>query len=136
MIEETRKEKRTGAESVAPMIQPKFSKEIWLILSMLVVAGIVNSIVASQRMVLGFYTWPTLFAAYYYGRRYATLAAFASVFLVGLLAYYNTDLFIGGPEYMFIEGRWYDITVWAGMDDYVTKPIKVDELFAVIERLA
>jgi CheY-like chemotaxis protein len=24
----------------------------------------------------------------------------------------------------------------AGMDDYVTKPIQVDELFAVIERLA
>ena len=70
---------------------------------MIVVALIVNNLFTAHRMVLGFYTWPTLFAAYYYGRRYATLAAFASVFLVGLLAYYNPDLFVAGPEFIFID---------------------------------
>ena len=115
MREETRKEKLTGAGSAAQRIWPKVNKELWLILSMLVIAAVINNLVTAQRMVLGFYTWPTLFAAYYYGRRYATLTAFASVFLVGLLAYYNTDLFIGRPEHLFIEGRWYDIIVWAGI---------------------
>ena len=115
MRDETKRGESTGAGSAVERIQPKVSKEIWLILSMLFVALIVNNLVTAQRMALGFYTWPTLFAAYYYGRRYATLVAFASVFLVGLLAYYNTELFVGEAEYMFIEGRWYDIIVWAGI---------------------
>jgi two-component system sensor histidine kinase/response regulator len=115
MREEIKRKKRTGPGSAAQWVQPKMSKELWLILSMIVVAVIINNLVTAQRMVLGFYTWPTLFAAYYYGRRYATLAAFASVFLVGLLAYYNPDLFVGESEHVFIEGRWYDIIVWAGI---------------------
>ncbi len=115
MRDKTIREIHTGTGSVAQRVQPKMSKELWLILSMIIVAVFINNLVTTQRMVLGFYTWPTLFAAYYYGRRYATLAAFASVFLVGLLAYYNADLFVGSPEHVFIEGRWYDIIVWAGI---------------------
>ncbi len=115
MRDEIKREKHIGPGLAAQRIYPKMSKELWLILSMIVVAVIINNLVTAQRMVLGFYTWPTLFAAYYYGRRYATLAAFASVFLVGLLAYYNPDLFVGEPEHIFIEGRWYDIIVWAGI---------------------
>jgi putative nucleotidyltransferase with HDIG domain len=58
-----------------------------------------------------------LFSAYFYGRRHATLTAFASVFLVGLLAHYNQDLFAQMPEAeaQFVEGRWYDLTAWAGI---------------------
>jgi signal transduction histidine kinase/CheY-like chemotaxis protein len=117
MRNETKRKKHAGEGSamLRRQPQPKVSKELWLILSMIIVAVIVNSLITAHRMVLGFYTWPTLFAAYYYGRRYATLAAFASVFLVGLLAHYNADLFVGGPEHFFIEGRWYDIIVWAGI---------------------
>jgi signal transduction histidine kinase/CheY-like chemotaxis protein len=115
MREETERETYSGAGLAVQRIKPKWDKELWLILSMIVVAVVINNLVTAQRMVLGFYTWPTLFAAYYYGRRYATLAAFASVFLVGLLAYYNPDLFVGEPEHVFIEGRWYDIIVWAGI---------------------
>jgi signal transduction histidine kinase/DNA-binding response OmpR family regulator len=110
-----REKKLTKTGTAARRIWAKVNKEIWLILSLLIIAGVINNLVTAHRMVLGFYTWPTLFAAYFYGRRYATLTAFASVFLVGLLAYHNTALFVGGPEYMFIEGRWYDIIVWAGI---------------------
>ncbi len=92
------------------------NKEVWLILSLLVLAGVMNYMVTAQRMLLGFYTLPTVFSAYFYGRRHATLTAFASVFLVGLLAHYNTKLFTGTPAAAeFVEGRWYDITAWAGI---------------------
>jgi putative nucleotidyltransferase with HDIG domain len=91
------------------------NKELWLILSLLTLAAVMNYLVTANRMVLGFYTLPTLFSAYFYGRRHATLTAFASVFLVGLLAHYNPNLFAQMPEGQFVQGRWYDLTAWAGI---------------------
>jgi putative nucleotidyltransferase with HDIG domain len=91
------------------------NKELWLILSLLTLAAVMNYLVTANRMVLGFYTLPTLFSAYFYGRRHATLTAFASVFLVGLLAHYNQNLFTDMPEARFVQGRWYDLTAWAGI---------------------
>ena len=92
------------------------NKELWLILSLLVLAGIMNYLVTAQRMVLGFYTLPTLFSAYFYGRRHATLTAFASVFLVGLMTHYNASLFNMAPTTaLFLESYWYDIISWAGI---------------------
>jgi hypothetical protein len=91
------------------------NKELWLILSLLILAAVMNYLVTANRMVLGFYTLPTLFSAYFYGRRHATLTAFASVFLVGLLSHYNPSLFAEMPETQFVEGRWYDLTAWAGI---------------------
>jgi len=91
------------------------NKELWLVFSLLALAGVMNYLVTAQRMVLGFYTLPTLFSAYFYGRRHATLTAFASVFLVGLLAHYNPDLFAETIGASFIEDRWYDLTAWAGI---------------------
>ena len=69
------------------------NKELWLILSLLTIAVLMNYLITGHRMLLGLYTLPTLFSAYFYGRRHATLTAFASVFLVGLLAHFNTKLF-------------------------------------------
>jgi putative nucleotidyltransferase with HDIG domain len=91
------------------------NKELWLIMSMLVIAVIMNNLVTGQRMVLGFYTLPTLFSAYFYGKRHATLTAFASVFLVGLLAYLNPNLLTSVSPMSMLEGRWYDITAWGGI---------------------
>lgn len=91
------------------------NKELWLILSMLVLAGFMNYMITAQRMVLGFYTLPTLFSAYFYGRRHATLTAFASVFLVGLLIHFNPHLLSETTAARFIEGRWFDLTAWAGI---------------------
>ena len=63
----------------------RVNKELWLILSMFIIAMLLNVIVDSQRMMLSFYTLPTLGSAYLYGRRHATFTAFASVLLVILL---------------------------------------------------
>jgi hypothetical protein len=91
------------------------NKELLLILSLLVIAAVLNYMVTSHLMVLGFYMLPTLFAAYFYGRRHATLTAFASVFLVGLLSHLNPQLFSERPTTEFVEARWYELTAWAGI---------------------
>jgi putative nucleotidyltransferase with HDIG domain len=90
------------------------NKELWLILSLLALAGCMNYMVTAQRMVLGFYTLPTLFSAYFYGRRHATLTAFASVFLVGLLAHYNPHL-LSKSTITLVGDHWYDLIAWAGI---------------------
>ena len=41
------------------------NKELWLILSLLTLAGLMNYIMTAQRMLLGLYTLPTLFSAYF-----------------------------------------------------------------------
>ncbi len=93
----------------------KVNKELWLILSIFVIVGAMNYLMTSQRMLLGFYTLPTLFSAYFYGRRHATLTAFASVFLVGLVVYYKPGFFTNTKGFEFVEGQWYDITAWGSI---------------------
>ena len=89
------------------------NKELWLILSIFAIAGALNFLIASHRMVLGFYTLPTLFSAYWYGRRHAVLTAFGSLFVVILLVYFNPALFTNGK--MLEDGKWYDITTWGSI---------------------
>ena len=91
------------------------NKELWIILSLLILAATMNYLLTAQRMVLGFYTLPTLFSAYFYGRRHATLTAFASVFLVGLMAYTKPDLFSVVKVPSFSTAHWYDMMAWGGM---------------------
>jgi putative nucleotidyltransferase with HDIG domain len=91
------------------------NKELWIILSLLIIAAVMNYLVTAQRMVLGFYTLPTLFSAYFFGRRHATLTAFASVFVVGLLAYVKPDLFSQSPVSNMLSGYMYDMVAWGGM---------------------
>ena len=98
------------AESLA-----KVNKELWLILSMLILAMAINYMITAHRLVLGLYTLPTLFSAYFYGRRHATLTAFASILLIGLLIHYNPTLFTKAPAFKFIEGHWYDIMAWGSI---------------------
>jgi putative nucleotidyltransferase with HDIG domain len=74
-----------------------------------------NYLVTGHRMILGFYTFPTLISAYYFGRRRATLTAFTSVFLVILLARVNPNLLANTPKIGFLGGRWYDVAAWGGI---------------------
>jgi hypothetical protein len=88
------------------------NKELWIILSILLIAGVMNYLITAKRMVIGFYAIPTVFSAYFYGRRHAVFTAFASVFLVGLLAYVNPLIFVdAGDAY----GGEYDVVVWGGI---------------------
>ena len=93
----------------------KVNTELWLILSLLTLTAAINYLVSAHRLFLGLYTLPTLFSAYFYGRRHAILTAFASVFTVGLLTHFNPDLFAEIQKTQFLEGRWYDITAWGGI---------------------
>lgn len=90
------------------------NKELWLILSLFVIAALINFVVAAERMVLAFYTLPTVFSAYMYGRRHATLTATASVLLVILLVYFNPLIFADTNPQILPGSKWLDITVWGG----------------------
>lgn len=87
------------------------NKELWIILSMFLIAAVLNFAVASPRMVLVLYTLPTLGSAYFYGRRHATLTAFASVLIVALLSYLVPGLMTGVPL-QGGTGPWFDILMW------------------------
>jgi putative nucleotidyltransferase with HDIG domain len=91
------------------------NKELLLILSIIASAGIVNFFIAGQRLVLTFYNLPTLFAAYYFGRRRAVGAAAASILFIVWMNMMN-PLALGSGLRAETRGllTWSDLTVWAG----------------------
>jgi len=91
----------------------KINPELWLLLFLVLIAAILNFLVASQRMALVFYFLPTLYSAYHFGRRHATLTAVASIVLVALLVFLNPSMFRRPVEMPF--GLWFDLTVWGGI---------------------
>jgi putative nucleotidyltransferase with HDIG domain len=93
----------------------KANAELWLVLSLFVLALVLNQLLASHRMVLGLYSLPTLFSAYVYGRRHAVLTAFASIFMVGLVVYFSPAMMSATPGVLQLEDEWFDITVWGGI---------------------
>lgn len=91
----------------------KINPELWLLLFLVLIAAMLNFLVASQRMALVFYFLPTLYSAYHFGRRHATLTAVASIVLVVLLVYFNPSMF--RPHVDVPLGLWFDLTVWGGI---------------------
>ena len=91
----------------------KINPELWLLLFLVVIAAMLNFLVASQRMALVFYFLPTLYSAYHFGRRHATLTAVASIVLVVLLVFINPTMFRRHVEVPL--GIWFDLTVWGGI---------------------
>ena len=92
----------------------RVNKELWLVLSLFVIAALINFVVSADRMVLAFYTLPTIFSAYMYGRRHATLTATASVLLAILLVYFNPLIFDQAEPGLVPGSQWLDIAVWGG----------------------
>jgi hypothetical protein len=93
----------------------KINPELWLLFFLVLIAAMLNFLVASERMALMFYFLPTLYSAYRFGRRHATLTACASVILVAALTYMNPAMFSRKIEHLPIDARWFDITVWGGV---------------------
>jgi putative nucleotidyltransferase with HDIG domain len=91
------------------------NRELWLLLSLFVLAALLNFLLDAHRMVLGLYTLPTLFSAYVYGRRHATLTALSSVLIVFIVTYYNPVLFAHDSTALPFSEKWFDITVWGGI---------------------
>ncbi len=93
----------------------KINKELWLLLSLVLIAAMIHFLVASQSVVLVFFFLPTLYSAYHFGRRHATLTACASVCIVILLTYANPTMFNRQTEPLPVDSRWFDIAVWGGV---------------------
>ena len=92
----------------------KIAKESILLLSLLLIAATVQFFAESLPMALCFYFLPTLFSAYYFGRRHATLTAFASVFVVVLLDFVNNMM----PAHRVLTvpyERLCNFAIWAGI---------------------
>jgi len=90
------------------------SKELWLLLSLFLIALLSNFVVESQRMVLALYTLPTLFSAYKYGRRHAVMTALASTLLAVLVIYFHPTLLHRRP-FVIPQEKWFDIALWGGI---------------------
>jgi putative nucleotidyltransferase with HDIG domain len=92
----------------------QINKELLLVFSLFLIALLLNYLFASQKMLLSFYALPTIGSAYLYGRRHATLTAFASVLIVTLLLMFPHVL-PGRAEAMGpIGSQWLELTVWGG----------------------
>jgi hypothetical protein len=95
------------------MKMSKIAKESILLLSLFLIAATVQFFAQSLPMALCFYFLPTLYSAYYFGRRHATLTAFACVFLVVLLDFLNKML--PGHRVLSLPGeRLFNFAIWAG----------------------
>ncbi|MBN2514613.1 MAG: HD domain-containing protein [Deltaproteobacteria bacterium] len=91
------------------------NKELWLIFSMFVIVGIMNYLVASQGLLLGLYTLPTILSAYHYGRRHATLTALMSIMLVGFFAYFNPNILNTSNELIYSGTNWHEFLAWGSI---------------------
>jgi predicted signal transduction protein with EAL and GGDEF domain len=88
------------------------NKELWLLLSMFAIAALLNFVLASHHVLLGFYGLPVLFSAYFYGRRHAVMTAVASVLIVLLLVKLNPYILQAHVDPL---QKWLDFVIWAGI---------------------
>jgi HD-GYP domain-containing protein (c-di-GMP phosphodiesterase class II) len=90
----------------------KVDKELIIVFLLVTITAIIFFFVSNQRAFLNFFYLPVLLGAYFFGRRYATLASFFSVILISIVAYLYPATFSfekGGNFY-----RWLDIVTWGG----------------------
>ena len=88
------------------------NKELWLLLAMFAIAGLLNVLTDAQRVVLGFYTLPIVGAAYLYGRRHAVLTAYGCALLALLVTALPTAR---TGDWLFHQPRQLaELIAWAG----------------------
>ncbi|MBI3474168.1 MAG: hypothetical protein HY010_00410 [Acidobacteria bacterium] len=92
----------------------KVTKELVLLLSLFLIAATLQFFADSLPMVLCFYFLPAIYSAYFFGRRHATLTAFACVFVVVLLNFVNNMM--PAHRTLVLPGeRLFNFAIWAGM---------------------
>ncbi len=92
----------------------KIAKESLLLLSLFLIAALVQFFAQSLPMALCIYFLPTLYSAYHFGRRHATLTASACVFLVVLLNFLN-KMMPGHKVLSLPDERLFNFAIWAGV---------------------
>ncbi|MGH9411128.1 MAG: HD-GYP domain-containing protein [Vicinamibacterales bacterium] len=90
------------------------NKELWLLLSIFLIALLLNRLLDTERMILSLYTLPTICSAYLYGRRHGTLTALASVLVVVLLTFGPQSPLHKSGRTLSIE-EWADLLAWGGI---------------------
>src|SRR5882762_3141133 len=92
----------------------KTIRELFLLLSLFVIAATLQFFADSLPMVLCFYFLPAIYSAYFFGRRHATLTAFACIFVVILLNFVNS-LRPAHPTLTLPGERLFNFAIWAGI---------------------
>jgi HD-GYP domain-containing protein (c-di-GMP phosphodiesterase class II) len=90
----------------------KVDKELIIIFLLVAITGIIFFYVVNQRAFLNFFYLPVVLGAYFYGKRYATLAALLSIILVFVVAYTYPATFSFNAENNL--HRWLDLVTWGG----------------------
>ncbi len=90
----------------------KVDRELIIVFLLVSITGIVFFFVSNQRAFLNFFYLPVLVGAYFFGRRYATQAAFFSVLMIMIIAAAYPATFIFSSDNEFY--KWLDIITWAG----------------------
>jgi putative nucleotidyltransferase with HDIG domain len=89
-----------------------FGKELVVIFLLVAITAIIFFFVSNQRAFLNFFYLPVLLGAYFFGKRYATLAALFSIILISVVAYFHPASF-SFAGHRDLE-RWLDIGTWGG----------------------
>jgi len=87
-------------------------KELIIVFLLVIITAIIFFFVSNQRAFLNFFYLPVLLGAYFYGRRYATLAALFSMILICTVAYVYPETFGFAGNHNL--DRWLDIGTWGG----------------------
>lgn len=90
----------------------KVDKELIIIFLLVAITGIIFFYVVNQRAFLNFFYLPVVLGAYFYGKRYATLAALFSVILIFSVASLYPATFSFTADITLF--RWLDLVTWGG----------------------
>jgi hypothetical protein len=91
------------------------NKEWWVLLSLFVIAALLNSFGSVSPMLLFLYVLPTLFAAYFLGPRTAISTALASIVLVVLGLVLQHFVLMNGSSRGISDTTWYQLGIWSGI---------------------
>jgi hypothetical protein len=91
------------------------NKEWWVLLSLFVIAALLNSFGTVSPMLLFLYVLPTLFAAYFLGPRTAISTALASIVLVVLGLVLQHFILLNGSSRGISDTTWYQLGIWSGI---------------------
>jgi len=104
--------RRSGVRAVLLGQLRRVNSELWVLLALFGLAGLLNVAAGAHAAVLSLYSLPTIISAYVFGRRHASLTAFGSALLVALMMQTNRTLLTGqfadAPEI----DRWLTFTAW------------------------
>lgn len=89
----------------------KVDKELIIIFLLVAITGVIFFFVINQRAFLNFFYLPVVLGAYFYGKRYATLAALFAIILIFCIAYTYPETFTFNESTL---NRWLDLGTWGG----------------------